>query len=202
MTFKVLLFGFGPFASYPENPTEIILKKIGKTGIKGTIIHTKILPVAYGEAEKIIVNEINKKNPDLILGTGLAPGRSRISIEKIAINYRFSETPDNRGMKKTGEKIDEKSPDGIFATINVEKLVDLLNEKGIPAEISISAGAYICNETMFLILREANKSGKKAGFIHFPCHYALASEYKQKCPMMDIQTMLKALKLIIKSEIT
>ncbi len=83
----------------------------------------------------------------------------------------------------------------------VEKLVEILNKNQIPAEISLSAGGYICNESMFYIMREAVKLNIKGGFVHFPCHMALITKYNLKCPTMDINLMKKAVKLIIMNEI-
>ncbi|MDP8012083.1 MAG: pyroglutamyl-peptidase I [Thermoplasmata archaeon] len=196
---KVLLFGFKPFLNYPENPTELLIKNLPE--IEKASIEGKILPVEYERIENNVINEINNTKPDLVIGMGLAPGRSKISIERIAINYILSDSPDNNGKLKKFEMIDKNFREGIFSTINIEKLLEILTKNNIPAEISLSAGGYICNEAMFYIMRETEKLKIKGGFIHFPCHLELATKYNLKCPTMDIKMMNRALKLIIENEI-
>ncbi|MCY0860063.1 MAG: pyroglutamyl-peptidase I [Sulfolobaceae archaeon] len=192
----VLLFGFEKFSDYPENPSELIVKSLNGEVIEDEKVVGIILPVEYNRIEKLVTQAIEQYRPKLILGIGLAPGRSKITPEKIAINYKYAKIPDNAGMSYRGELIDPMMPDGIFSNLPVEELVEYLNTNNIPSEISLSAGAYICNLTMFIIMREAKKIGAKGGFIHVPCHERLAVQHN--CPSMSLDMMIKAIKLAIK----
>jgi pyroglutamyl-peptidase len=52
----------------------------------------------------------------------------------------------------------------------LRKILEILKKKGIPVEISNTAGLYICNNIMYHVLHhiEKNNLDIKAGFIHVP----------------------------------
>lgn len=196
---KVLLLGFGPFSKFVENPSQIIVERLKDKKIDDLQIFGKILPVTYSEVEKIIRDEIKNIRPQLVLGIGLAAGRNKITLEKIAINYKFSSTPDNTGKIEKGRKINAKGPDGIFTNLNVEKIVEILNRENIPADISLTAGGYICNLTMYNIMENAKIFNFKGGFVHLPCHRELVSKNRElNYPYMELEIMEKAIIEIIK----
>lgn len=202
MTVKtVLITGFEPFLDFNRNPTEIIANSLDGITVGSIRFIGKILPVKYDEAGKALEGAIKESSPDLIIGTGLAAGRSKISLEKIAINYKHSESPDNAGKRVLGERIREGMPDGLFSRIHVEELVKVLNSTGIPAEISLSAGAYLCNYVMFIILIESKKIGIPGGFVHVPNDEELsAMMYPKTYPSINIETMKKAIIEIVEFE--
>jgi pyroglutamyl-peptidase len=194
---SVLLFGFGKFSDYEENPSEIVVSRLNNSVIRGHKIIGKILPVEFERVEKIIVDNISNVKPRLVLGIGLAPGRTKITPEKIAINYKYSREPDNSGVRYMGERIDPSQPDGVFSDLPVEGLVNYLNEEGIPAELSLSAGGYLCNMAMFIILRECKKVNSRGGFIHIPCHERCAILSKKDLPSMSMETIVRGITLSI-----
>ena len=197
MVKKVLVTGFQPFLEFKANPSQRVAEILNGSTFGHISFVGAVLPVSYSDIENELVQNIRKTNPDLIIGTGLAAGRAKISLEKIAVNYKYSTSPDNDGQKASGEKIDQNMPDGIFSFLDVESLHKSLNEKNIPSQISLSAGAYICNYAMFVILREARKEGKLGGFVHLPADTALASSMKEKnFPSMSLECMVEAIKQI------
>ncbi len=201
MVVTVLVTGFEPYLEYTTNPTQEIATLLDGKEINGISYSGAVLPVDYTRLEDELLRHINDARPSLIIGTGLAPGRAKISLEKIAINYMFSKEPDNSGRKASGERIDRSLEDGIFSLLSVEKLSDLLNSLNIPAEVSLSAGAYLCNYAMFIIVREARKLGIKGGFVHFPADTKLSSVLQDRSlPSMELETMLRAVKIISEYE--
>ncbi|WP_338598436.1 pyroglutamyl-peptidase I [Sulfolobus tengchongensis] len=193
----VILFGFEPFREYIENPSQLVVQSLNNIEINNEPVRGIVLPVEYDKVEEIIITSIRKYKPILILGLGLAPGRAKLTPEKIAINYKYSKEPDNAGKKSNGEKIDNNGQDGIFTNIPVEELVDFLNSRSIPTELSLSAGSYLCNMAMYIIVREAKKSGALGGFIHLPCHERLASILSKPLPSMNLETMNRGIRLAI-----
>ncbi|MDP8023964.1 MAG: hypothetical protein RAK20_05810, partial [Conexivisphaerales archaeon] len=175
MSKNVLITGFEPFLDYKINPTQEIARVLDGKEINGLRYSGRVLPVDYSRLEEKLMKFIQEVRPDLIIGTGLAAGRAKISLEKIAINYKFSLENDNSGKRAVGERIDNSMEDGIFSLINVEELFQILNSVNIPAEISLSAGSYLCNYAMFVIIREAKKLNIKGGFVHFPANTKLSS---------------------------
>ncbi|AWR99866.1 pyroglutamyl-peptidase I [Metallosphaera hakonensis] len=191
----ILLFGFEPFQEYRENPAELIVRSLDGFSVGGERVRGVVLPVEYDKVEKIISSHITELKPILTLGIGLAPGRAKLTPEKVALNYKYSKEPDNSGTKGKGERIDPAGPDGIFNNLPVEDLVDYLNSKGIPAELSLSAGSYLCNMAMYIIVREAKRLGSFGGFIHVPCHEELAAKLGRQVPSMSLETMKRGITL-------
>ncbi len=170
----MLLFGFEPFLEFSENPSQLVVESLGGRKLdSGEVIKSVVLPVAYDLIEEKIMQELRRETPRLALGVGVASGRNKVTPEKIAVNYRRTAKPDNSGKVLAGERIDPAGPDGIFSNLDVEGLVKVLNGDGIPAQLSLSADSYLCNNAMFVIVREASKRSFGGGFIHIPIH----SEY-------------------------
>jgi len=200
---SVLITGFEPFLDYKINPTQEVAKILDGKEINGLSYKGRILPVDYSKIEDKLIEIIKEVEPSLIIGTGLAPGRTKISLEKIAINYKFSLEQDNAGKRVLGERIDSSMEDGVFSLLNVEELYQILNGMNIPTEISLSAGAYLCNYAMFVIIREVKKFKIKGGFVHLPADTKLSASMPNKnFPSMDIGTMLKAIITIAEYEMS
>ncbi|MGC8515752.1 MAG: pyroglutamyl-peptidase I [Thermoplasmata archaeon] len=202
MAVKVLITGFEPFLDFKTNPTQKMAKLLNKKERNGLLYAGRVLPVSYSETEDRLMEFIEEIKPELIIGMGLAPGRAKVSLEKIAINYKFSDEPDNSGRRGLGGKIDEKLEDGIFSLLNVEELYKFLNRSHIPTEISLTAGGYLCNYAMFVIVREARRLGIKGGFVHFPADTDLSTSLPNKSlPSMEMKTMVKAIEMIAQHEV-
>jgi pyroglutamyl-peptidase len=193
----VVLFGFEPFLEYKENPSQIIVRSLDGRRISDHDVKGIVLPVDYGRIENLIVSSLDRERPVLALGLGLAPKRNSITPERIAVNYKFAKEPDNTGKLMMGEQIDQSQPDGLFANLPVEALVSELNRIGIPSSLSLSAGAYLCNNAMFVIIREGRRLGFEGGFIHVPCHSEFVAREGKDLPCLPLQTMQKGIEASI-----
>lgn len=172
---KLLLTGFEPFLQFPVNPTMKIVEELHGKEINGYKVIGKIMTVDFQSSGKEIKNHIQTEQPDAVISLGLAGGRYKITPERIAINCNDGDA-DNEGRRPEGEKIIEDGPDGLFSTLPIKEMVARLKEKGYPAEISNTAGTYLCNHVMYQALYELNKEKKEipAGFIHIPASHELA----------------------------
>jgi pyroglutamyl-peptidase len=193
----VLVLGFDPFLGFDENPSDLVARRLDGETIAGHRITGKTLSVSYSKIERQILSAIDSAKPDLVIGFGLAAGRDKITPEKVAINYINSKKKDNSGRRLDGVVIDRGQPDGLFSSLPVEGLVDALNRHGIPSSLSLSAGAYLCNNTMFLTLREATKRGFVGGFIHVPCHAEWVARKGSQFPSLPIATIEAAARLSV-----
>ncbi len=185
----ILVFGFEPFLEFDENPTELLVKHLNARTFKGKRVTGVVLPVDYVRVERSITRAIDSVKPELAVGFGLAAGREKVMPEKIAVNYRFAEKGDNAGRKMAGSPIDASGPDGLFTNLPVEGLVASLNEHGIPASLSLSAGSYVCNNAMFVIVREARRKGFAGGFVHVPCHSEWIAKKKKQMSSLPLETL-------------
>ncbi len=199
---RVLVTGFQPFLDFKSNPSKKVAEALNNEVEGDAEIFGRVLPVSYKQTESALVKYIEDVQPDLIIGLGLAPGRSVISLEKIAANYKYSPSPDNEGNIATGGRIDESQPDGMFSLLDVEGLNKLLGDQAIPSEISMTAGAYLCNYAMFVIIRESKKRGIKGGFVHIPCDTELAVSHKERSyPSMTIEMLVNAVRRAVNHEL-
>lgn len=176
---KILLTGFGPFLNNESNPTKEIAESLHGKVIGGYEVVGRILPVEFAESGRVLKQYLEELAPDAIILMGLASGRTKVTPERIAINCDDGGRPDNAGFIPQGEKIAADGPDGLFSTLPVQEMVSRLVDAGIPAEISNSAGTYVCNHVMYEALHTLGQKGLAvpAGFIHVPANYGLALKH-------------------------
>jgi pyroglutamyl-peptidase len=174
----LLLTGFEPFLNFPVNPTMQIVEELHGLEIGGYRIHSEVLPVDFKKSGDIVLKHIEAIKPDAVISLGLAGGRSKMTPERIAINVSDGAS-DNSGNIPIDEVIEEEGADGYFTTLPVREMVNALKEEGLPAEISNSAGTYLCNHVMYRALHFANTElpTMKAGFLHIPASHELAIQH-------------------------
>ena len=150
------------------------------------------LPVVFTKAADLLMETIRDLAPSAVVCTGLAGNRMDITPELVAVNFRNARIPDNEGNRPEWEKIVPGGPDGIFTRLPVREMVQRMQEEGIRASLSQTAGAYVCNEVMYRLLYEYDGP---AGFIHVPPGREQGGE-------MDIADMTKALAVCIRTLVT
>lgn len=189
---KMILTAFEPFGDNDINPTTEILNRIPDT-VNGMKIIKKVLPVVYTKCFDLLRPLIEETKPDFIVCMGLAGGRSKICIERIAVNMKNASIPDNEGNLFCGDVIHENKKVGYFTTLPYERLYDVDEN----VDYSYSAGTYICNNIFYLLMEYLEDTGRtaKGGFIHVPF-----SEHFQKTPFLPIEKqseiILKMLKVL------
>lgn len=191
---KVLLTGFAPFGGDKINPSWEAVKLLPDK-LANLLIVKKELPVEFGAAKEAIYQAIAQEDPDYIIAVGVATSRSAISIEKVAINYLHARIPDNTGAQPQDKLIEEKGPVAYFATLPVQNMVANIKEHKIPCVQSLTAGAYVCNYTMYEILHLAATKypQKKAGFIHVPAAPEQVVDKEGNIPSMSIAEVARGL---------
>lgn len=163
---KILITGFEPFDQDSENPSAVFLEYLNfkmKNNDLGFQVFTCLLPVVFDRSYQILKDKIVEFSPDLIIETGYAKNRSKLTVEKIGINWIDARIPDNDGVQPRESKIIANDSDGIFCKINLEKALRELNSSEF--EISLSAGSYVCNELYYRTLSDKNPP---CTFIHLP----------------------------------
>lgn len=198
---KVLVTGFEPFGEHAVNPTEELVRSISEEAnesLKDMEIVTAVLPVVFDQCVERLLEIIEKTMPDAVICCGLAAGRTGVTVERIGINIKDvgdgQARKDNSGQAPTAEKIVPGGPDGLFATIPVETIVRRMQQEGIPASVSNTAGTYICNNTLYGLLYTIKQRNwpVRGGFIHFPATPEMAAQ-RPTLPSMSMETMKRAL---------
>ncbi|WP_313892649.1 pyroglutamyl-peptidase I [Psychrobacillus sp.] len=175
---KLLLTGFEPFLHYTVNPTMKIVEELDGLVIGEYKVISKIMPVDFKVSGQQLLQFLEEIQPDAHISLGLAAGRFKITPERIAINFKDGDA-DNEGNKPVDELIQEAGEPGYLSTLPVREMVNKLLENGFPAEMSNSAGTYLCNNVMYEGLHYAKASNSKmlSGFIHIPASHELAIQH-------------------------
>ena len=196
---NILLTGFDPFGGESVNPSWEAVRGFNNQQIGGHTIHCLQLPTEFGKASAILTAAVQKLQPELCFCVGLAGGRALISLEKVAINFRHARICDNACMKPEHQAIDAQLPAAYFANFDFGDALARLNAAGIPAEMSYSAGAYVCNEVLFTLCQlQILFPNVRGCFVHIP--YAPEQVLnKPGSPSMARETVEKALMVLIES---
>lgn len=197
---KILLTGFEPFLNFKMNPTMQVVEALTGRVIEDYEICGRILKVDFNEAATQLKEHINEIQPDIIISLGLAGGRFKITPERIAINVQDGE-PDNNGYAPVDVKINEEGADAYLTNLPIRRMIDRLKEAGYPAEISNTAGTYLCNNIMYEGLTYAKQKGDVlSGFIHIPASFELAIQH-DKIPGWNLRDLIDSVELCIEESV-
>lgn len=184
---NILLTGFEPFDGADVNPSWEAVQLLPDK-VQGHAIHRLRLPVEYDRAAELLKAEIARLLPDVVISVGVAGGRKAVTPELLAINYRYARIADNAGVLHRGDAIDPQGETARMTRLPVHQMTDAMNAAGVPAALSLSAGAYVCNDVYYALLACEGEYGHKGLFVHVPAAEDL-----------DIQTVTRGLALCIES---
>ena len=191
---RLLLTGFEPFGGDDVNSSQEVVRTLSCDESGGVELVTSILPVSFKRAGNAICRLIDATEPDVVIMLGQSGKTDCIKIERIAVNMMEAMKPDNDGYTPDEESIISDGPSAYFSSISVKHLRNQLDENGIPAKVSNSAGLYVCNTAYFNALHHISILGKeiKAVFVHLP-------KISEQWPLSKL---LKAVKQLILAAIS
>jgi pyroglutamyl-peptidase len=193
MTPTILLIGFEPFGGEAINPAQSVLHGFDGLELGGHRVLTALLPVTFRDAVPALERELDRTQATIVLGVGQAGGRARMSVERVAVNLVDARIADNAGEQPVDVPVIPGAPSAYFASLPVKLMFKAMQERGIPAELSLSAGTYVCNAVFFAMEHRATqRPGLRAGFIHVPYLPAQAARHPL-APSMDVATMREGL---------
>lgn len=172
---SILVTGFEPFGGSDRNASWEAVSRLPDTCVGHRVTKLR-LPVCYGQAGDLLLEMMRRIRPTVTLCCGVAGGRKAITPELLAVNYRRATIADNAGVRYDGEKIDPARPDAHMTRLNAVNMVDALKAAGLPAELSLSAGAYVCNDLYFALLDRGVLLGGEGIFVHVPTEDVLNAE--------------------------
>ena len=192
---KIIVTGFDPFGGETINPSIECVKALPE--IEGVELIRLELPTVFKESAKRLNEVINDVKPDAVLSVGQAGGRPGITMERIAINVDDARIPDNISQQPIDETIQTEGEAAYFTTLPIKRIVKAIREAGISAEVSNSAGTFVCNHIMYQALFAATKADKpfKAGFMHIP----FIPEQTADKPSLPLEESTKALQIAIET---
>jgi pyroglutamyl-peptidase len=164
----VLVTGFDAFCGESVNPSWQVCEALPRD-IAGLRVHTCRIPCEFDRAIEVATKAIDQHKPAIVICLGQAGGRAHLSVERVAINIDDARVEDNARKRPIDEPIARDGPPAYFATLPIKSMVEGMRAAGVPAEVSNSAGTYVCNHLMYGVLHFLrDRAGVRAGFIHVP----------------------------------
>lgn len=165
----VLVTGFEPFDDAVANASwdaAILLERDWDPGAEHARLVVARLPVAFGQVRERLASLVAEHRPDVVLATGLAPGSTRVRIERVALNLADARIPDNDGAQPVDDEVVPGAPLARPATLPVKVALAACRALDLPVDLSLSAGSYVCNATFLHALDLAPLA--RVGFVHVP----------------------------------
>lgn len=199
---KILVTGFDPFGQDTINPAQEAVKQLPNEILGASIIKLEI-PTMFHQSANVVNLAIQQHQPDIVVHIGQAGGRFGITPERIAINLDDARIADNSSQQPIDQLIAENGPAAYFSQLPVKAMVANMQEVGIPATVSNSAGTFVCNHIMYQTLHycQMNYPQIQSGFIHVPYLPQQVAD-KASLPSMDLKTIVQGLVISIETIIT
>lgn len=185
----LIITGFDPFGGADINPAWEAVKRL-PDHVNDYRLTKLEIPTVFGKAAQSVLAAAEKDSPDVILCVGQAGGRDAVTPERVAINLMDARIPDNSGFRPTEQPIVPGAPDGIFSTVPVAAMAQAIRDAQFPGAVSLTAGAFVCNDTLYRLLHHYAGTATRVGFIHVPF---LPRQARDGVPSMELERIVQAL---------
>lgn len=195
----VLVTGFEPFDNDPLNPSWEVARALEGWDCGGATVRAVQLPCVFGLAAERLDEALAQWRPRLVVGLGLAGGRTEWQPERVAINCDDARIPDNAGRQPVDTAVVPGGPAAYFSTLPIKAIVQALRAAGLPASVSNTAGTFVCNHVFYALMhRLAGLPGVRGGFVHVPCLPEQAARHPG-APSMALATQVEALRVTLRT---
>ena len=207
---KILLVGYGWFASIPEGQTnnaELIARALDGEILTGrdcsARVSSLIVPVIWEEAFPPVEAAIREMQPDIVLALGTDARAAAMRPEPWGVNYMKGKDAAMDGrITEKDEAIVPGGEESLRGTLPFEAMTLSMLRAGIPAQLGqlsdaeegaplsrkSTTGLYLCNYMAFrLALLAKEIPGLQTGFMHVPTQpeYACAQRLSQEPMILD-----------------
>ena len=191
----VLVTGFDPFGTNSVNASWMAVQALHGRQIGGHRIVGAQLPTVFGHSLEALRDLLLRHRPALAICTGQAGGRAALSLERVAINVNDARIPDNAGAQPVDTPIIAGGPAAYFTTLPIKAMLAGLLEAGINAEVSQTAGTFVCNHVFYGLMHDlavhTELRQTRGGLIHVPW---LPSQGQ---PSMRLDEIVEGIKLAL-----
>lgn len=194
---NVLLTGFDPFGGETINPSWEAVRALDGEIVAGRTIRAVQLPTVFGRSLTVLRAALKRFRPDVVICVGQAGGRPQLSLERVAINVDDARIPDNAGKQPVDRAIARDGPAAYFSTLPIKAMRAALADAGVPAEISQTAGTFVCNHVFYGLMHAlAATPNVRGGFAHIPFLPAQAARHAG-APSLAQEEVTRALRVML-----
>jgi pyroglutamyl-peptidase len=196
----ILLTGFEPYGSHAANPSQELAKVLDGRRVGRCAVAGAVLPVHHADASRHVAALLGELQPVAVVHLGLAEGRARLGLERVALNVMDYRIPDNAGYRAEGEPCVAGGPAAYFSTLPLPEILAALTAEGIPAYVSNTAGTFLCNQTLYRTLHELAMRERPipAGFVHLPLLPGTVATSGLDQASMDLPLMLRGVETVLR----
>lgn len=176
----VLVTGFEPFGGRTLNASGEAVARLATVWTGPERLVTAVLPVDLDAAPSRLRELLADVRPDVVVAVGEAGSRTAVSVERVALNLVDARIPDNAGAAPVDRPVVAGAPLAYLSSLPVRACADAVRAVGVPAEVSYSAGTFVCNAVLYALLHvlavagsgvdppTAAAAGVRGGFVHVP----------------------------------
>lgn len=197
---KLLLTAFDPFGGETLNPALEAVKQLPDR-IGGVEIIKLEVPTVFGKSIDRVTAAIRQEKPDAVLCIGQAGGRRGLTPERVAINIDDARIPDNEGNQPIDRSIVAGGPAAYFATLPVKAMVQAIRDVGLPADLSNTAGTFVCNHLLYGVLHllATEYPGVRGGFLHVPFLPEQAAGRPSPVPSLPLADIVRGIAAAVRA---
>lgn len=199
----ILLTGFEPFGGQSTNPSWAAAESARDLlRGEGLAVEALELPCVFGAAANVLLSALEDPEPELVVCIGQAGGRGRVSLERVAINCDDAPVPDNAGNQPVDREVVPGGPAAYFTSLPVKSALRAVEVAGVPAEVSQSAGTYVCNHIFYTLMHElARRPAVRGGFVHVPFAPDQVAQGSGD-PSLPLASMAEAIAVAVRTSLT
>ena len=194
---RVLVTGFDPFGGERVNASLEAVRLL-PARIGALEIATATLPTSYGRSLPALEAAIARARPELVLCVGQAGERAALCVERVAVNIQDARIPDNDGAKPVDRQVVAGGPAAYLATLPVRAAIAALRAESLPAELSMSAGTFVCNHVFYGLMHFAatRREAFRGGFLHVPL---LPQQAPAGAPSLALEEIVKGIRAVLEA---
>lgn len=198
---KILISAFDPFGGEKMNPALEAVKQLPDEISFAKIVRVEI-PTVFRTSLGVLEAAMRRERPDAVLCVGQAGGSASVRMERVAVNLQDARIADNEGNQPQDLPVHPGGPSAYFSLLPVKAMAEAVRGKGLPAEVSYTAGTFVCNHLMYgllhLIGNEEAFRGMTGGFIHVP-YMTDQAEGRKDTPSLSLGEITAALEAVVET---
>ena len=196
----VLVTGFEPFGGDEVNPSWLAAHALHGKRIAGHLVVAAQLPTVFDRSLVVLRELLASNKPALVVCTGQAGGRAAVGLERVAINVNDARIADNAGAQPVDAPVIAGGPAAYFSSLPIKAMLAALESAGLRAEVSQTAGTFVCNHVFYGLMHELATqpalAGVRGGLVHVPWLP------QQGQPSMALDDIVRGLEVAIERALT